>query len=233
MMNVAIIPARGGSSRIRLKNIKKFAGRPIIEYSVEAARESGLFGRIIVSTDSDEIAKVAKQAGAEVPFMRPAELGKNEVNIADVVHHAVTWLMENGEDYTYTCCILATAPFLQADSIKAGYEIICNNDVDTVLSVVKFSFPVFRAFQKDKKGRMKFVRPEYELKHSNELPDTYHDAGQFYWLNTEKFLASKSIMGREVLPVELRECLVQDIDTEADWETAEVKYDVCKKRGLL
>jgi pseudaminic acid cytidylyltransferase len=232
-MNVAIIPARGGSTRIHKKNIKNFIGKPIITYSIKAAQESGVFSRIIVSTDSEEIAEVARKAGAEAPFVRPAELGENRVNIADVVHHAATWLKERNENYKYTCCILATAPFLQAIKIKEGYEIISRSDVDTVASVVKFSFPVFRAFKKDKEGRMKFIWPEYELKHSNELPDSYHDAGQFYWLNTEKFLASKSIMGQEVLPVVLSGYIVQDIDTIDDWKMAEIKYEICRRRQLL
>ena len=208
-------------------------GKPIISYSIEAARESSVFDRIIVSTDSGEIAEIARNAGAEVPFIRPAELGENRVNIADVVHHAIVWLKERNENYKYTCCILATAPFLQAVKIKEGYEIICGNDVDSVISVVKFSFPVFRAFKKDKEGRMKFIWPEYELKHSNELPDSYHDAGQFYWLNTEKFLDSNNIMGREVLPMVLPGYLVQDIDTQEDWEIAEMKYEICRRNRLL
>jgi pseudaminic acid cytidylyltransferase len=232
-MNLAIIPARGGSSRIPKKNIRNFMGKPIISYSIKTAGESGVFDRIIVSTDSEEIAEIAKNAGAEVPFIRPAELGKSHVNIADVIHHAIVWLKENGENYKYTCCILSTAPLLRADSIKEGYKIICGNDIDAVVSVVKFSFPVFRAFKKNKEGKIKFVWPGYELKHSNELPDAYHDAGQFYWLNTEKFLVSKSIMGKEVLPVVLPEYLVQDIDTEADWEMAEIKYEICKRKQLL
>ena len=233
VMNLAIIPARGGSTRIPKKNIKSFLGEPIITYSIKAALESRIFSRIIVSTDSEEIAAIAQKAGAETPFLRSSELSKNHVNIADVVRHALSWLKEKNEYFKYTCCILATAPFLQGANIREGYETIQSNDVDSAVSVVKFSFPIFRAFKKDKDGRVRFIWPEYELKHSNELPDSYHDAGQFYWMNTERFLSSNSIMGREVLPVVLPDYVVQDIDTKEDWETAEMKYEICKRKGLL
>ena len=156
-MNLAVIPARGGSTRIAKKNIKDFLGKPIISYSIEAAIKSGIFDRIIVSTDSEEIAKIARQAGAETPFTRPDQLSKNSVNIADVIKHAILWLKDKGQEYTHTCCILSTAPFLREDDINAGYKLIYESNVDTVMSVTKFDFPVFRAFQKDQKGRYSLV----------------------------------------------------------------------------
>ena len=212
-MNVAIIPARGGSTRITKKNIKEFSGEPIISYSIKAAKESGLFGRVIVSTDCERIAEVARRSGAEVPFMRPAELGRNEINVADVVCHAISQLQKDGCDITYACCITATAPFLQSKYLAEGFGLISEHDVDSVVSITRFPFPVFRAFKKDTDGRLRFIWPEYEFAHSNNLSESYHDAAQFYWVNVEKFLVSNSIMGKEVLPVLLPEYLVVDIDT--------------------
>ena len=232
-MNLAVIPARGGSTRIAKKNIKDFLGKPIISYSIEAAIKSGIFDRIIVSTDSEEIAKIARQAGAETPFTRPDQLSKNSVNIADVIKHAILWLKDKGQEYTHTCCILSTAPFLQSKYLAEGFGLISEQDIDSVVSITKFPFPVFRAFKKDADGRLRFIWPEYELAHSNNLPESYHDAAQFYWVNVEKFLVSNSIMGKKVLPVLLPEYLVVDIDTPEDWDRAEIMYEVCKKKGLL
>lgn len=165
--------------------------------------------------------------------MRPAELGRNSVNVADVLDHAIRWLKDHGNDIVYTCCIVATAPFLQPEFLRNGYRLICEQDVDAVVSVTKFPFPILRAFEKDGNGRMRFIWPEHELTHSNELPEAYHDAAQFYWFNTERFLATKSVMGKEALPVVLPEYLVRDIDTTEDWEIAEIMYETCKRKGLL
>lgn len=229
-MNIAIIPARSCSKRIPNKNIKKFLGKPVIQYSIETAIQSNLFEKVIVSTDSEEIAEAAREAGAEIPFIRPVEIGRDHVHIADVVHHAVKWLNENGCDISYTCCILATAPLLKSEFIEAGFHLIRKHNVDTVMSVTRFSFPVFRAFKKDGSGKMRFIWPEYELTHSSDLPETYHDAAQFYWLDTKKFLVTKNLMGKEVLPVVLPEYFVRDIDTIEDWEMSELMYEVLKLR---
>jgi pseudaminic acid cytidylyltransferase len=232
-MNIAVIPARGGSTRIPKKNIKEFAGKPIISYPIETALKSELFDQVIVSTDSEEIAEVSIQAGAQVPFLRPSELGENEVNLADVVHHTLSELVNRGVQFDYSCCILATAPFLKVETLRKGYEEILENDADSVVSVTRFSFPVLRALKLDDNSRLRFMWPEHELTHSNHLPEAYHDAAQFYWLNTKKFLSSKSLVGREVLPVFLPNYLVKDIDTDEDWTTAEIMYDSCLRKGLL
>lgn len=232
-MNVAIIPARGGSKRIPEKNIKPFSGKPIIAYSIETAKISGVFDKIIVSTDSEKIAHVGKEYGAEVPFMRPKELSDDFTPTAPVLLHALNWLAENGTPAKYVCCIYATAPFVQPEYIKKGLELIMSKKVSSVFSVTTFPFPVFRALKIKQDGHLKMFWPEYELWRSNDLPEAYHDAGQFYWLDSKKFLKAKKIYTGDALPVILTRCLVQDIDTPEDWEIAEALYEVAQKRGLL
>jgi len=232
-MNVAIIPARGGSRRIPKKNIRVFAGRPMIEYSIEAALKSDIFDLVIVSTDSEEIAETALQAGAKVPFMRPAELAENYVSVVDVLHHTLTCLLRQGEVPELACCLTATAPFLKPEFIAEGYRLIKENDSDCVVSVTRFPFPIFRAFQKLESGRMSLIWPEHEFSHSDQLPEAYHDAAQFYWLNVPKFLTNKMLLGGDVIPVILPNYLVRDIDTYEDWETAELMHEVLKRKGYL
>jgi pseudaminic acid cytidylyltransferase len=223
-MNIAIIPARGGSKRIPDKNIKNFAGKPIIAYSIEAAKECGIFDQIIVSTDSEKIAKVARQFGAAVPFMRPANLSDDFTPTAPVIQHAVEYFRENAESPIYICCIYATAPFVTPKYIKKGFKLISEKRVSAVFSVTTFPFPIFRAHQIDEQGCLKMFWPEHELTRSNDLPEAYHDAGQFYWLNCDTFIKDLKIYGKDALPVIIPRFLVQDIDTLEDWETAEHMY---------
>jgi len=218
---VAIIPARGGSSRIPNKNIKPFAGKPIISYSIEAAKLSGIFDTIIVSTDSETIAKTARDWGAEVPFMRPPELSDDYTPTAPVIIHALQWLADNGKPATYACCIYATAPFVRPEFIKQGYDTLVRNKVSSVFSVTSFPFPIFRALRITDKGNLEMFWPEYELRRSQDLPDAYHDAGQFYWLKVESFLKNKRLYSSDAMPVRLPCYLVHDIDTMEDWDTAE------------
>ena len=225
-MIVAIIPARGGSKRIPNKNIKLFAGHPIISYSINAAQKSRLFDRIIVSTDSEEIVKVAKSYGAEVPFIRPSELADDLTGTAPVLLHALNWLDDHGYTTDYFCCIYATAPFIQAVYIKKGFDLIKDKDAVTAFSVTTFPSPIFRALKIDENGHMKMFWPEHENSRSNDLPEAYHDAGQFYWGNTEKFVRGKTFFSSDAVPVVLPRYLVQDIDTPEDWETAEKMYSV-------
>lgn len=234
-MNLAVIPARGGSSRIPKKNIREFAGRPIISYPIQAAISSGLFDQVVVSTDSQEIAEVARQAGAQTPFMRPAELGQNAISVAQVLRHAIEWFQDQGQLPQYTCCLVATAPFLKAEYLAQGHQLMRERRPDTVMSVCQFPFPVLRALEETGDGLLAMKWPEYELAHSNQLAPAYHDAAQFYWVDTAKFLRSNSFFGQglEVLPVVLPPYLVRDIDTPEDWETAEVMYQTCRQRGLL
>ena len=221
MSIVAIIPARGGSKRIPGKNIKRFAGRPIISYSIAAARQSGLFRRVIVSTDSEEIASVAQKFGSEVPFIRPDELSDDFTDTAAVILHALSWLKKNDALPAYFCCIYATAPFIQAESLKEGFNRLRQKDAVTAFSVASFSSPILRALETDKAGYLKMVWPNQKNKRSNDLSETYHDAGQFYWAHTQRFLKEKTLFSSKAIPIVLPRHLVQDIDTPEDWKVAE------------
>jgi pseudaminic acid cytidylyltransferase len=232
-MNIAVIPARGGSKRIPNKNLKTFAGMPIIAYSIKAAKTAGVFDKIIVSTDSDKIAQVAKEYGAEVPFMRPSELADDFTPTAPVLIHALNWLAENGTPPNYVCCIYATAPFVRSEYIKEGFKLMAGKKVSSVFSVTTFPFPIFRALKIVGGSHLQMFWPEHEMTRSNDLPEAYHDAGQFYWIDSKKFMKTKKLYTDDALPVILPRYLVQDIDTLEDWETAELLYEVCKKRGLL
>jgi pseudaminic acid cytidylyltransferase len=232
-MNVAIIPARGGSKRIPDKNIKDFAGKPIIAYSIEAAEVSGLFDRVFVSTDSEKIALAAKEFGAEVPFVRPKELSDDFTPTTLVLLHALKWLEEQGTPAKFVCCIYATAPFIRPKYLKEGFRLIMRKGVSSVFSVTSFPFPIFRALNINETGCLEMLWPEHELTRSNDLPEAYHDAGQFYWLDSKKFLKTKKVYSNDALPVIIPRYLAQDIDTSEDWKMTEVMYNVAKKRGLL
>lgn len=223
-MNVAIIPARGGSKRIPGKNIKPFAGKPIIAYSIEAAQKSGVFDQIIVTTDSEDIALVARQFGAETPFVRPPHLSDDHTPTAPVIAHCLDWLAEAGSAARYACCIYATAPFVQQDFIRQGYDLLINRQVSSAFSVTSFPFPIFRALRIEEDGHLAMFWPEHELTRSNDLPAAYHDAGQFYWLDCEIFRKTGRMYGSDALPVLLPRYLVQDIDTPEDWQTAEYMF---------
>lgn len=223
-MNIAIIPARGGSRRIPGKNIKHFAGKPIIAYSIEAAKVSGIFDRIIVSTDSDEIAKVAIAHGAEIPFIRPKELSDDHTPTAPVIAHAIRSVNDRGHFPEFACCIYATAPFVKPEFIKEGYEIIVKHNVTSVFSVTTFPFPIFRSLRITNKGTLAMFWPEHEMTRSQDLPEAYHDAGQFYWLKVNSFLKSGKVYTSDAMPVILPRYLVQDIDTPEDWITAEKMF---------
>ena len=225
-MIVAIIPARGGSKRIPNKNIKSFAGQPIISYSINAAQESNLFDRIIVSTDSRKIAEVAKFYGAEVPFTRPAELSDDFAGTVPVLLHALNWFTDNGCSADYFCCIYPTAPFIQPVYIKKGLDLIKTKNATVTFSVTTFPYPISRSLKIGKTGRIEMFWPEHENSRSNYFPEAYHDAGQFYWGNTEKFMEEKTLFSTDAIPIIIPRYLVQDIDTPEDWETAEKMYSV-------
>ncbi len=232
MNKVAIIPARGGSKRIPKKNIKIFAGKPMIAYSIQAAKETGLFDRIIVSTDSEEIARTAEAFGAEVPFMRPSELADDLTGTVPVLIHAVNRLKEDNYIADYLCCIYATAPFIKPEYICKGFEILQKHGVTSVFSVTTFPYPIFRALKLNEAGYMEMFWKEHLNTRSQDLPEAYHDAGQFYWMDAEKFLKEKTIFASDAMPVILPRYLVQDIDTPEDWEMAERMYlrDVLKRK---
>lgn len=220
-LKVAIIPARGGSKRIPRKNIKEFFGKPMIAWSIEAAKKSGIFDRIIVSTDDEEIATIAKEWGAEVPFIRPAELSEDLTATIPVISHAIQWLMEQGEELEAVCCIYATAPFVEATDIVKGYTELTSGDWAYTFSVTDFSAPIFRSFKLSENGGVEMFYPEHFNTRSQDLPEAFHDAGQFYWGRKESWLQDKIFFTPESKPIIIPRWRVQDIDTPADWHRAE------------
>jgi len=221
-MKSAAIPARGGSKRIPRKNLKPFSGKPMIAWSIEAAKSSGLFDRIIVSTDDAEIAEVAKQWGAEVPFMRPDALSNDHAGTTPVIAHATQWALAQGMDVEAVCCIYATAPFVQVDDLKRGWEALESGDWDYAFTVTDFSAPIFRAFRQTKEGGIEMFYPEHFAARSQDLPVALHDAGQFYWGRPAAWIEGKRIFDHRSKPVLIPRWRVQDIDTPDDWERAEI-----------
>jgi pseudaminic acid cytidylyltransferase len=223
-VNIAIIPARGGSKRIPGKNIKEFAGKPLIAYSIDAAKASGLFDKIIISTDSEEVTEVAKAYGADVPFIRPQALSNDVVGTRPVTNHAIKFCIEHFYKPEFCCCIYATAPFLQAEYLQQGLDLLKqNNEKSFAFSVTSFPFPIQRALKKSAEG-VSPMFPENIGKRSQDLEEAYHDAGQFYWGKTEEYLSDKKIFSHHSLSVVLPRHLVQDIDTPEDWLRAELMY---------
>jgi len=228
-MNIAIIPARGGSKRIPGKNIRNFAGKPMIAYSIEAALKSGAFDHVVVTTDSGEIAEVARQYGASVPFMRPAELSDDHTPTAPVITHAIRWFAEQEQQPAYACCIYATAPFVRAEYIRQGLRTMQETGCATCYSVTSFPFPIFRGQRITESGCLAMFWPEYEMTRSQDLPEAYHDAGQFYWVNCRRFLTEPRLYAADSRPVILPRHLVQDIDTPEDWTTAEHMFSALQR----
>jgi len=225
---VAIIPARGGSKRIPRKNIKDFFGKPLIAYSIEIALSSKLFDKVIVSTDDKQIAKIAKEYGAEVPFIRPKELADDFTGTGTVVNHAVEYLEKQGEFYKYICAIYATAPFLQVKYLIEGYDILKNSDAVNAFSSTSMPFPIQRTFKLNENGRCQMFTPEHYMTRSQDLEEAYQDAGQFYWTNRkrEKKNTNKISFSEISIPIILPRYLVQDIDTLEDWQRAEYMYQI-------
>ncbi|MEQ1530814.1 MAG: pseudaminic acid cytidylyltransferase, partial [Methylococcales bacterium] len=200
-MRIAVIPARGGSKRIPRKNIKLFFGKPMIAWSIEAAKASELFEHIIVSTDDMEIAEVAKTWGAEVPFMRPEELSNDYAGTTPVIAHATQWALDQGCELAATCCIYATAPFIQTDDLKRGWNSLDSGDWDYAFTVTDFAAPIFRSFKQTAEGGIEMFFPEHFATRSQDLPVALHDAGQFYWGRPLAWLESKPIFDRYSNPV--------------------------------
>jgi N-acylneuraminate cytidylyltransferase len=231
MKAVAVIPARGGSKRIPHKNIKVFAGKPIIAYSIEAALDSELFEKVVVSTDDEEIATVARSFGAEVPFFRPKALSDDHTGTNSVVKHCINWFRDNGEQFDYICCIYATAPFLRPSSLKEGVEKLTANEKSYAFSVTSYPFPIQRALRINSEGCVEALNPEHIFSRSQDLEDAYHDAGQFYWGRAAAFLKDEVVFSPNSVPVVLPRYLVQDIDTQEDWVRAELMYQAWKTSG--
>jgi pseudaminic acid cytidylyltransferase len=221
MHRVAIIPARGGSKRIPRKNIKEFCGKPMIAWSIEAAKASGCFDKIIVSTDDAEIADVAKEWGATVPFTRPAKLSDDYAGTLPVIRHAVEWLSEREAPVDYACCLYATAPFVSADDLRHGWEVIQQPGCSYAFSITSYAFPIQRAVRITENGRVAMFNPEHFQTRSQDLEEAWHDAGQFYWGTAKAWREERPIFGEESVPVKLPRHRVQDIDTHEDWARAE------------
>ncbi|KIM09550.1 MAG: NeuA [Sulfurovum sp. FS06-10] len=225
---VAIIPARGGSKRIPRKNIKMFHGKPLIAYSIEVALASQLFDKVVVTTDDEEIATVAKAYGAEVPFLRPKVLADDFTGTGDVIDHALDVLKKQGENYDYVCTLYATAPLLQKEYLISGFEQLKNSDAVNAFSCTSMPFPIQRTFKLNSDGRCEMFTPEYYTTRSQDLEEAYQDAGQFYWKKLGS-VSQEIMFGKDSIPVILPRHLVQDIDTVEDWRRAEVMYEVLKE----
>ncbi len=220
---LAIITARGGSKRIPKKNIREFCGKPILAYSIEAALESGLFDHVMVSTDSEEIAEIAKKYGAEVPFFRSEATSGDFATTNDVLAEVLAEYEKRGMHFEVACCIYPTAPFVTAEKLRTAAEQLEASDADTLIPVVSFSYPPQRAMVVEQE-RLVFKYPEYLDSRSQDLQPHYHDVGQFYVFRTERFAVNKKLMVGDILPFIVSELEVQDIDNLTDWKIAEMKY---------
>jgi pseudaminic acid cytidylyltransferase len=229
MANIAIITARGGSKRIPRKNIKDFLGKPIIAYSIQTALASGLFDEVMVSTEDSEIAAVAEQYGATVPFLRSNQNADDYAGTADVLLEVLQQLNEMVKIYDHACCIYPTAPFINTDILHKGYSLLINKKFDTVFPVCAFSYPVLRSLVMDETGKTAMQWPENMNKRSQDLLPCYHDAGQFYWINISSFLTRQKLFTDNSGAIILNELQVQDIDNEMDWKIAELKYSLLTK----
>jgi pseudaminic acid cytidylyltransferase len=221
-MKIAVIPARGGSKRIPRKNIKEFCGKPMIAWSIEAAIASELFDKIIISTDDDEIAEIATQYGAEVPFLRPAELANDHTGTTEVIAHATQWAIDQGWQISAVCCIYATAPFIQVEDLRQGWQALESGNWVYAFSVTDFAAPIFRSFREHPDGGIEMFFPENFLTRSQDLSRALHDAGQFYWGQPSAWLEGKRIFDRHSVPIPIPRWCVQDIDNEEDWIRAEM-----------
>jgi N-acylneuraminate cytidylyltransferase len=232
-MIVAVIPARGGSKRIPRKNIRPFAGKPIIAYSIAAARACGLFDRIIVSTDDEEIAGVARDCGAETPFRRPPELSDDHTGTDPVTAHALTWLADRGQDAEFACCIYATAPFLQAADLRRGYEALVGTGRNFAFAATTYDFSIQRALRVLPGGGVAPFFPRQIVSRSQDLDAAHHDAGQFYWGRGTAFRACLAMFAAHSIPILLPRHRVQDIDTLEDWTRAELMHAALVATGEI
>ncbi|MCX6210772.1 MAG: pseudaminic acid cytidylyltransferase [Bacteroidetes bacterium] len=222
--NIAIITARGGSKRIPKKNIKDFLGNPIISYSISVAIESKLFNEVIVSTDNEEIATVAKQFGATVPFIRSAKNADDFATTADVLLEVINDLENSGRHYSNACCIYPTSPLLQSDSLQTGFNLLIKENYNSVFPIVKFGYPIQRCLQVDDANKVSMKWEENLNKRSQDLQPLYHDAGMFYWINIEALKKEQKLFTSNSGAIILDETEVQDIDNLTDWKMAELKY---------
>ncbi len=232
-MNICMIPARGGSKRIPRKNIKAFNGKPIIAYSIEAALESNCFDQVIVSTDDNEIAEVAKTYGAKVPFIRPAELSNDYAGTIPVIKHTIEWLEDHNNTIDNVCCLYATAPFIQSQTIFKAFQQLQESKADYCFSVTSFAFPIQRSIRITQDDKVDMFYPENFNVRSQDLEEAYHDAGQFYWGKAQAFKDELPVFSETASPYILPRYLVQDIDTMEDWIRAEAMHRVLQETDVL
>ena len=230
-MKIAVIPARGGSKRIPNKNIRRFHGKPIIAYSIEAALESRLFDYVVVSTDHPKTAEIAKEYGAQVPFIRPAALADDYTGLVEVVSHCLDWFHEKKITFDFVCTILATAPFIQPEYLSQGFESLVESGLTFALPVVSFPYEIQRGLNISN-GKISPLFPEHVSTRSQDLISAYHDAGQFYWARIHEGIEDKSIFSHHTVPIYLPRIAATDIDTEDDWVHAELLYSALNmKKG--
>jgi pseudaminic acid cytidylyltransferase len=226
---VAIVPARGGSKRIPRKNIRPFLGRPILARVLDELRAAGSFSEIMVSTEDAEIAAVARASGAAVPFLRSPENSGDDATTAAVLLEVVAAYEKLGRRFDALCCVYPTAVFVTPALLREGLRLLRETQADCVVPVLRYSFPIQRALRVDG-GRLHMFHPEHMNTHSRDLPQAFHDAGQFYWLRTDRFLAQKSVYMRDAVPLHIDELQAHDIDTEDDWRIAELKFGYLQQR---
>ena len=226
MAKLCIIPARGGSKRIPRKNIRDFLGKPIIAYSIEAAIKSNLFDVVMVSTDDSEIAEIAINYGAQVPFLRSEETSNDYATTAAVIKEVIQNYAKINQEFEYICCCYPTAPLMTSDRLREGFQKLQFDNINSVFPIVAFSFPIFRSLKLDENGLVAMNWPENLNTRSQDFPQAFHDAGQWYWMKTNVFQSTEKLMGEATYGLQLDEFEVQDIDNETDWKLAELKYEL-------
>ncbi len=229
-MKLCVIPARGGSKRIPKKNIKNFCGKPIIAWSIQTAKESKCFDKIIVSTDDDQIANLAQKYGAEVPFMRPKELADDYTATVPVISHAIEWQIANDLKPMYVCCIYPTAPFIKTTDLQRGLRILKKSNSDYAFSATDYPYPIQRSFRISKNNTLEMFYPEHYNSRSQDLEEAFHDAGQFYWGLTDAWLDDRPIFSEKSSPILISRKRVQDIDTPEDWQVAVNMFEAVNKK---
>lgn len=222
--NIAIIPARGGSKRIPGKNIKQFLGKPIIEYSINAALETSLFDTVIVSTDDIAVKEIAVKSGAKVPFLRSQKNSNDFAIISDVLMEVIAQLEESGQKYEYICCLYPTAPFVTSKKLEESYNLLLKTGASGVISVVKYSSPIQRALRIDADKRLFLINKNFEKVRSQDLEPAYYDAGQFFWLRVSDFLKNNEIFSNNLVGYIVDQMEARDIDSMEDWKEAEIKF---------
>ena len=226
MNTIAIITARGGSKRIPRKNIKEFMRKPMLAYAVEAALGSNIFDEVMVSTDDIEIAEVAKKYGAKVPFMRSEKTANDMAMTYDVLEEVIDEYQKIGRNFDNLACIYPCVPFLKSETLQNAYQIFINSNCDTLVPIVKFSFPIQRAFRIDENNFFQYREPENMLKRSQDLEPMFHDVGMFYFCKINEMKRNKKLIGNKAAYIEMDEMQIQDIDNVSDWKMAEMKYRI-------